>query len=31
MKRQEFEDALEPLQVEQVNHQEWVTRTGAKI
>jgi polyphosphate kinase 2 len=31
MKRQEFEDALEPLQVELVNLQEWVTRTGAKI
>src|SRR5262245_21651059 len=29
--RKEFEDALEPLQVELVHLQEWVTRTGAKI
>src|SRR5215831_9770076 len=31
LSRKEFEDALEPLQVELVHLQEWVTRTGAKI
>jgi polyphosphate kinase 2 len=31
MKRKEFEDALEPLQVELVKLQEWVKASGAKI
>jgi polyphosphate kinase 2 len=31
LSRKEFEDALEPLQVELVHLQDWVTRTGAKI
>jgi len=31
MKRKEFEDALEPLQVELVKLQEWVRATGAKV
>jgi len=31
MKRKEFEEALEPLQVELVKLQEWVKYTGAKI
>ena len=31
MKRKEFEDALEPLQLELVKLQEWVKMTGAKV
>jgi polyphosphate kinase 2 len=31
MKRKEFEDALEPLQVELVKLQEWVKASGAKV
>jgi polyphosphate kinase 2 len=31
MKRKDFDDALEPLQVELVKLQEWVKATGAKI
>jgi polyphosphate kinase len=31
MKRKEFEDAIEPMQVELVKMQEWVRATGAKI
>jgi polyphosphate kinase 2 (PPK2 family) len=31
MKRADFEEALEPLQVELVKMQEWVKSTGAKV